>query len=231
LTAKVHKFLYVYLHHPLIYLSITKPYTFYSAKMVILTGTSSIVALLSLASWAGANPLPADVGDILAHKFAKRDVRSFWIGNYAGEQDCGGVIPQDCNVSGTWVMDNVDNFCSNVHTGSPFPALNGAATNWCNITVAFTDYCNGHDMQLSNVGSVAQSNWCGQNGGDPGATDGTPYAALYDMTAGPDYSVVVGGCTFDSTVNNQNCPTVVGSIIYGSNIVCNYNSQYSPSCA
>lgn len=199
--------------------------------MVVLTGLLYIAGLSSLASWASANPLPADIGDIIVNKLAKRSESSFWIGTYSGEQDCGGVIATDCNVGGTWALDNLDNFCSNVGTGSPFPAPNGATTNWCNISISFTDFCNGHTMQLSNVGPGAESDWCGQNGGEPSAGDGIAYASLYDMTAGPDYSVIAGGCTYDSTVQNQNCPDEIGSILYSSNIVCSYDSQFSPSCA
>ena len=60
---------------------------------------------------------------------------SFWVGQISGEQECGGGVPNDCNEGGTWAMSDLSNFCSTVGVGSPFPAANGAQTNWCNVTV------------------------------------------------------------------------------------------------
>jgi hypothetical protein len=65
---------------------------------------------------------------------------SFWVGQISGEQECGGGVPNDCNEGGTWAMSDLSNFCSTVGVGSPFPAANGAQTNWCNVTVCILPF-------------------------------------------------------------------------------------------
>lgn len=161
-------------------------------------------------------------------------VTAFWIGQFGGEQECGDVQHNnDCNWAGTWTSDsatdinNEADFCSDIGIGSVFPAANGNTTDWCNITVAFPDFCNGHNMAMSNVGPGSSANMCGQNGGNP---LGNTYALLYDLTVGPDYSVIVGNCDFDTDVQ-YNCANVQGSVIYNSNLLCALDLSNSASCS